>query len=62
MVTAASCCRRYRKLICICWTFPTGTIRAAVDAGRRGIGVESNLEFVTVAAERMRQQMLFSLG
>lgn len=38
------------------------TIRAAVDVGRRGIGVESRLEFVEIAAERMRQQMLFSCG
>lgn len=38
------------------------TIRAAVDVGRRGIGVETRLEFVTIAAERMRQRMLFSCG
>jgi DNA modification methylase len=38
------------------------TIRAAVDVGRRGIGVESKLEFVEIAAERMRQRMLFSCG
>jgi DNA modification methylase len=38
------------------------TIRAAVDVGRRGIGVESRLEFVEIAAERMRQRMLFSSG
>lgn len=38
------------------------TIRAAVDVGRRAIGVESRLEFVEIAAERMRQRMLFSCG